>query len=188
MNTLRSGIGKKSMQKGRRAELRISNALSLWWTGGKDSKAFRRTPLSGGWLSHATDGDIIPITPEAELFKYVVEIKDRKEIDDFDFAEILINEKCSILQWWKTLNETIQNNPHRHAGKQRLLIVHKKHKDYCVVGIPEMTFLEERTGKFPYMKIWTPFSETLIVFSLGSLLDADPEALKTGFLDVKPNG
>lgn len=51
-----------------------------------------------------------------------------------------------------------------------------------------MTFLEDRTGKFPYMKIWTPFSETLIVFSLLSLLDSDPEALKTGFLDVKPNG
>jgi hypothetical protein len=100
----------------------------------------------------------------------------------------LINENCSILQWWKTLNETIQNNPHRHAGKKRLLIVHKKHKDYCVVGIPEMTFLEDRTGKFPYMKIWTPFSETLIVFSLLSLLDSDPEALKTGFLDLKPNG
>lgn len=188
MEVDRSKIGRKSIRKGKNRERRLAREFSLWWTGDKDPNAFRRTPCSGGWAGHATDGDIIPVSPEAELCRYVFEIKDRKEIDDFDFAEILINEKCSILQWWKTLNETIQNNPHRHAGKQRLLIVHKKHKDYCIVGIPEFTFLENHTGKFPHMKIWTPFSETLVVFSLGSLLDADPESLKTGFLDLKPHG
>jgi hypothetical protein len=176
------------MRKGKNRERCLAAEISRWWTAGKDPKAFRRTPQSGGWVMHATDGDIIPVTPEAETFRFIIEIKDRKELDEFDFAEILIREKCSILQWWKTLNETIQNNLHRHAGKKRLLIVHKKHKDYCVVGIPEFTFLENHTGKFPHMKIWTPFSETLVVFSLESLLDADPESLKTGFLDLKPNG
>jgi hypothetical protein len=138
--------------------------------------------MSGAFGGRGADGDILPMTPEAEQLNFVIEIKDRKETDSFEFADILTNEKCSILKWWKTLNKTILDHPQKHAGKKRLLVVHKRGKDYCVIGIPELTFLEDRAGRFPYMKIWTPFTETLVVFPLDSFLDLDPESLKSSLL------
>jgi hypothetical protein len=179
MTVDRSAVGRKSCRKGKHREREFARELSRWWTNDKDPKAFRRTPLSGGWLMKHSQGDVVPVTPEAELFPFLTEVKDRKEIDEFDFADLLTNENCSVLKWWKTLNETITNNPRMNAGKKRLMVLHKNRKDYCVIGIPELKFLEDRAGRFPYIKIWTPFTETLVVFPLDSLFDADPESLKT---------
>lgn len=176
----RSAVGRKSSRKGKHREREFARALSNFWTNNKDPNAFRRSPLSGGWPQRSAQGDIIPVTQEAALFPLVVEVKDRKELDDFDFADLLTNEKCSILKWWKTLNETVATP--LNAGKRRMMILHKRHKDYCVIGIPELTFFNDRVGKFPVMKIWTPFAETLVVFPADSLFDMDPEALKTNLL------
>lgn len=171
--------GKKASRKGKRREYIFAQNLSKWWTDGKDKNAFRRTPRSGAFPRKGSHGDIVPVSPEAMFFPFVVEIKDRKNVADIDFADLLVNEKCPIFKWWDALSAILVNNPLLHAGKYRLLSIHKHQKDYCVVGKKEVGYIEANAGRIPMIKILHRFKhEILYVFPLSALFDKDPETLK----------
>src|SRR3990172_1345271 len=145
--------GRKSSRKGKRRERIFAKELSLWWTGEKDSQSFRRTPQSGGFPKKRSHGDILPISPDAAMFPFVIDIKDRKNVEGVEFADLLSNEGCPLFKWFDELTQIIQENPVLHAGKLRLLIVHKKRKDYCIVGGKEYAYVTDNAGPIPYMKI-----------------------------------
>lgn len=172
--------GRKSSRKGKKRENEFAKALSLWWTGGKDNKAFRRTPQSGGFPKKGSHGDILPIAMEASLFPFVIDVKDRKSIAKMDFTDLLVHDKSPIFQWWKELESVILDNPQFHAGKMRLMVIHKKQQDYCMVGGKEIEYITSNAGRMPFVKISHPFGEEpLYVFHLSSLFDKDPETLKS---------
>lgn len=172
--------GRKSSKKGKRRENEFAKALSKWWTAGKTNKAFRRTPLSGGFPKRGSHGDIIPIDPVAQLFPFVIDVKDRKNVNDLEFADMLVREKCPLFKWWAELEAVIRDNPQFHAGKMRLMIIHKKQKDYCMVGGKELDYITSNAGRLPVLKIAHPFGEEpLYVFHLTSLFEKDPETLKS---------
>lgn len=78
-----SQIGRMSRSKGASYENTIAKILSLWWTNGKDKKAFRRTPMSGGWDSRFAAGDLIAPEP---AFPVHIEIRKREE---FELGQLL---------------------------------------------------------------------------------------------------
>lgn len=180
MNPSRVRAGRKARRKGKVRENEIAKAISLWWTKGKDNKAFRRAPLSGGFPHKRAHGDLLPMKPETAGFPFLVDVKDRADIQGLDFADLLVNEKCPVFKWFDELTRIIQENPLSHQGKYRLLIVHKDRKDYCVVGQREVSFIEDNAGTIPHMKIRHPWRwEVPYVFLLSALFDKDPETLKT---------
>lgn len=90
---------KNSRRKGNKGENDFAKDFGTWWCG--DSKAFRRTPLSGGWLGKDTDGDIIAVTDESKLCPFLFEVKRREgwKLDELLFP--IKSEGNSIFAWWK---------------------------------------------------------------------------------------
>ena len=185
MSVDHSAVGRKSSRKGKVRERKIADSLGIWWTEGKDRKAFRRTPLSGGFPTKSSHGDIVPVSPEARLFPFLIEIKDRKEVENLDFADILTNPGHPVLRWWSELGEIVSGDPAFHEGKYKLLIVHKRHKDYCVVNIMSFQFILDNAGPLPNIKIRPAEGEVLVVFPFKSLLEKDPRTLDSQPLKVK---
>lgn len=175
-----SRAGRKAARKGRRREREFAKLLSLWWTGGKNKYAFRRTPLSGGFPKKRSHGDILPASQDASLFPFVVEIKDRKNFKDLEFVDLLVNKKSLIFRWWEDLRVIIQSNPMFLSDKHPLLVLYKRRRYYCIMGKRGMSFLEDRVGKIPYVKVRHSFGhEILYVFSLDYLIrEKYPEALR----------
>ena len=172
--------GRKSSRKGKARERKLAKLLSRWWTCGKDSKAFRRTPQSGGFPKKRSHGDVLPITFEASLFPFVIDVKDRKTLQDFEFADLLVNSKSKIFAWFDELSQIIAENPAMHAGKMRLMVIHKNQKDYCMVGSKEIEYITLNAGRIPNIKInHTHGNEVLYVFPLKELFLKDPETLKS---------
>jgi hypothetical protein len=176
---IRSAAGRKSRRKGKVRENEIAKAISLWWTGGKDNKVFRRAPLSGGFPNKRAHGDILPMKPEAAGFPFLVDVKDRKNVESLDFVDLLLNEKCPVFRWFDELTRILQENP-IHGGKLRLLIIHKNRRDYCVVGQKEISEIEEKSGAIHYIKVKHPFRwEMLYIFPLKMLFDKNPDTFKS---------
>lgn len=177
---VRVKAGRKSRRKGNKRENEIAKTLSLWWTAGKDKKALRRSPLSGGWLRKGSDGDILPVNELSDGFPFLIDVKDQKVVDRIEFADLLLHPDCPIFGWFDELTEMKQKYPIQHGSKQRMLIIHKfKKGDYCVFGQQELSYLEDNAGSIPYMKVKHNHRyEVLYVVPLKFLLEKDPETLK----------
>jgi len=190
MSIDRSAVGRKSSRKGKVRERMVAESLSIWWTSGKDRQAFRRTPQSGGFPKKRSHGDIVAVSPEARLFPFLIEVKDRKEAEDVDFADMLTNEKHPVVRWWSELSDVVADVPLLHAGKHKLLIVHKRQKDYCLVDVGTFQHVVDNAGPLPNIKIRPVSGEVLIVFPFKALLEKDPETLKSFSeqLEVPTNG
>lgn len=177
---IRVKAGRKSRRKGNKRENEIAKELSLWWTSGKDNKALRRSPLSGGWLRKGSDGDILPVSELTEGFPFLIDVKDQKVVDSIEFADLLLRPDCPIFKWFDELTEMQQKYPAQHGSKQRMLIIHKsRHGDYCVFGQKELSYIEDNAGPIAHMKVKHKHRyEMLYVVPLTFLLDKDPETLK----------
>lgn len=170
--------GKKANRKGKAREREFAKRLSAWWSGGKDKLAFRRTPISGGWPNKRAQGDITPVSPEARFFPFVVDVKDRENIQGMEFADLLANAKCPIYCWFDELTDIIRENPVLHEGKMRLLVIYKNRRYYCIVGTKELSYIEDNAGFIPHLKVRHRFpAETLIIFHLDFLFEKDPNLL-----------
>lgn len=171
--------GRKASRKGKKRERLLAKVLSNWWTNKQDPKAFRRTPLSGGFPKKRATGDIMPVSQEAQTFPFVVDVKDRKVIQTFEFTDLVIAETSPIFKWFDELTEIIAESPMFLSGKLRLLVIHKNQKDYGIIGAKEHTFIEMHAGALPHVKVRHPWRyETLYIFPLEVLLQKDPETLK----------
>lgn len=177
---VRVKAGRKSRRKGSARENEIAKTLSFWWTAGKDNKALRRSPLSGGWLRKGSDGDILPVNELAAGFPFLIDVKDQKVVDSIEFADLLLRPDCPIFGWFDELTLMQQTYPAQHGSKQRMLLIHKHRKgDYCVFGQKEMSYIEDNAGPIAHMKVkHTHRYEMLYVVPLQFLLDKDPETLK----------
>lgn len=93
----RVAAGRKSRTKGANAERQLAKLFATWWGKGE----WARTPLSGGWATKehregfAVHGDIITT---AKDFKFSIE---NKKQEGWTLDQLLHNEKCIILDWWK---------------------------------------------------------------------------------------
>jgi hypothetical protein len=172
--------GRKSRRKGNKRENELAKQLSLWWTAGKDNKALRRAPLSGGWLRKGSEGDILPVAESTQDFPFLIDVKDQKCVDEIEFADLLLRPDCAIFKWFDELTAMKQKYPVQHGAKQRMLIVHKyRQGDYCVLGQPELSYIEDNAGSIPHMKVKHHHRyEMLYVVPLQFLMDKDPETLK----------
>lgn len=177
---VRVKAGRKSRRKGNKRENEIAKTLSLWWTAGKDNKALRRSPLSGGWLRKGSDGDILPVSELADGFPFLIDVKDQKVVDSIEFADLLLRPDCPIFGWFDELTVMQQTYPVQHGSKLRMLIIHKRGKgDYCVFGQKEISYIEDNAGPIAHMKVKHNHRyEMLYVVPMQFLLDKDPETLK----------
>lgn len=80
--------GKKSRNKGQKAERELAKILSHWY-----GKELRRTPLSGGWAKDHVQGDI---AGDAD-FPLSVECKTHKKFR----LEWLWDFDCEVQSWWE---------------------------------------------------------------------------------------
>lgn len=130
---MRKGGGR---QKGNNYELVIARQLSIWW-GQVDAENklakdlwFRRTPLSGGWASNITAGDVVVVADEAKDFPFCPEMKKQ---ECWDWSGWLNNNPgWPVLAYWKqccTAAEAMSKIP--------LLIFTKNHAP-SYFGLPIM--------------------------------------------------
>jgi len=129
---MRQGGGR---QKGNNFELKMARAFSVWWGQPDADKKlakdlwFRRTPLSGGWASTITAGDIVTVSEEAKDFPFCPEFK-KQECWDWS-GWVNGNEGWPVWGFWKqcyTAADAMKKLP--------LLVFTKNHSPeyYCVVA------------------------------------------------------
>lgn len=131
------------------AERKTAETLGLWWAGSK--KAFKRTPVSGGWPTKGTHGDIIAndelklddeVKQYASRFhaEWTVEVKRRKTRgggSEWTFEQLLTCAKHPIFKWWKQVTEVAGNR-----GTNRMLIFMKGNgQRFIAFGEREMGFI-----------------------------------------------
>ena len=140
--------------KGSAFERKIAKTLSLWLTGGKDSKQLIRSVLSGGWQGRGSRasgdwrqvGDLAPNGPAGELFRrtFGVECKHHRVIE---VGDVWTREADGTINaWWKKL--VAECKPYDVVP---LLIFHANNAPIMVVlpedrgkGLPEVAFFPWR--------------------------------------------
>lgn len=96
-NPKRVAAGKKAKRKGSSNELKLAKQFKAWWGKGE----WARTPASGGWSTKDNRegfravGDIMTTAVD---FRYCIEAKKQ---EGWTLQQLLNNEKCIILDWWK---------------------------------------------------------------------------------------
>ncbi len=143
--------GKKSKNKGARAEREVCELLHNWWTQdfhpSDDEVKFTRSPLSGGWggkREFGTAGDIIC---SDETFPFCIEVKHRESFSE----DRLFAGKVSPA--WKWISQCEQEA--KLVGKIPLLFFRKNHMEWNV-AIPEAYVRLEVSLIFPDFKITLP--------------------------------
>lgn len=134
----------KGKSKGSAYERDFCKRLSLWFTGGKNAKAFWRSPSSGAMATQSagkdcvkfTQGDVIGCSPEAvELMENVtIELKRGYKYDFIDLVAKNFVNSC-LMKFYTQLNEEM------HSGSSEFgFLVLKQDRKSEVVVMPEDTF------------------------------------------------
>lgn len=113
--------GKRSRDKGGRAERHVKKSLSEWW--GED---FHRTPQSGAFSTTTGGASNVAgdVSTHDASFPFCVEVKNQ---EGWHLEQLFTALKCDLIQWWKQAKEQTPE------GQIPLLIFTRNRQPYFFV-------------------------------------------------------
>ena len=129
--------------KGSAFEREIARFLTLWCSGQTETLHFWRSPGSGSVATVSRHmnigGDIVSLTPEADVFTNLFSVELKKGYPDTDFFHYFKKAKFNIESFWRQCCKDAQK-----ANKQPMLIYKKPPTivgvgNFIDVQIPHMT-------------------------------------------------
>ena len=128
---------------GAQFEREVAKLISSWW-----GEPFRRTPLSGGWATSVSPGDIMSTKKEGSDFPFSVECKRSKQFSVWTvFHQIL--EESPMYKWWGQISVAAL----KVKRVPLLLIKSPRHEVLAIFPDPLQVELRDsagRTAVIPY--------------------------------------
>lgn len=157
-------MGKKSKNKGDNFERKVAKILAEWW-----GTKLKRTPLSGGWGTEITKGDVVPVDKENN-FPFCVEVKAN---ECFSPWHLFLEEIPGyLLEWWGQANADPDKPP--------LLVVKNNHRSPLAL-FPVYIIDEEVDLSFPIL-LRKVEGISVIITNLSDLTNLSKKAIKEGSL------